>query len=221
MDPWTASVVKGLFGLEERRRVMKRLMLVGLLALAGMPVLAQEVPEGQRWIQQLSGGSIVPFSRQASRDFDLGLGGDLGVGYRFTRQFALSLNLGYYDLDQRFYGASSGEWIYVPLSLSARYSWTTERFRPYVSLGVGLAFNNYSFSIGSGGSGPQEHRAGTDLLLSPGLGMLFILGGDLAAFVQGRADFVFTPKAGPGQPPVDTPTIFLPILVGISFFPTK
>jgi hypothetical protein len=182
---------------------------------------AQEVPEGQRWIQQVDGGMVIPFDRRAFDSYGIGAGGDMAVGYRFTRQFSLSLTLGYYDLDQRFYGASSGEWIYVPLTAVARHSWNLGHFRPFATLGVGVAFNNYSYSVGLGGGPPRGSRAGTDFLLSPGIGALYILGGDMALFVQGRVDLLFTPAPRTGQPRVDTPTIFLPVLAGISFFPTK
>ncbi|SRR5579871_3132787 len=187
---------------------------MGLLLLAAWHCQAQEPAPNQRWIEQADGGFVFPVSPGASQNYGRGLGGDILVGYRIDRRFSLGLDLGYYDFDQKTLGAAGGEWVYTSLLGVARYTVGTGWVRPFLFGGIGLAFNNVSMG---GGAGTKANRSETGPLLSPGAGVLFILGDGLALFAQGRLDMDFVSPMGGLAP--ENPTLFFPLKAGISIFP--
>jgi hypothetical protein len=197
---------------------MKKLICVlSLLILPSCRVWAQEVlPEQERWIEQVDGGCVIPASAHVSQNYALGFGGDVLMGYRFSRQFSLSADLGYYDSDQKTLGGNAGEWDYTPLMAVARYNLNLGVIRPYLLLGAGVAFNSYSLTGGSA-TVSKSTRGETDFLLSPGLGALVVVAADMAVYIQGRLDMDFTP-AFAGLPPPDSPSLFIPIKLGMTFF---
>ena len=198
---------------------MKKLMLVvGVLVsfLGAGTCPGQGLPEKQRWIEQVDGGIVFPLSAAAAQGFNAGYGGDILIGYRFTRSFSLAADLGYYDCDQKVSGADSGEWLYVPLMAVARFNIGDGWMRPYAILGAGIAVNTYSLTPAY--SGIKVSNRETDLLLAPGLGVLCIVADDMALYVQGRMDVNFTTPGAAGSPFSDNPSIFLPIKGGLSFF---
>ncbi len=201
----------------------KGLLGIGLFifgaALIPFRLLAQELAPNQKWIEQADAGFVFPVSTNVSSVFNVGLGGDILVGYRFDRNFSLSTDLGYYDCDQKGpSGAAAGEWIYVPLMEVARYNFGSGRIRPYVLLGTGVAFNNYHETLINLGQSLDLSRVGTDFLLSPGAGVLFVVYSDAAVYLQARMDMNFTPNRSLSSPVVDNPSIFIPVKAGLSFF---
>ncbi len=187
-----------------------------LLAAAASPVFSQDLKENQRWIEQVDGGAVIPISKANSAGFGAGIGGDVLVGYRFDRDFSLSGDLGYYDCDQKKSGATAGEWLYTPLMAVARFNIGTGWIRPYLLLGAGLAFNTYSITPAY--SGIKASQQESDLLVSPGAGFLFVVASNMALYVQCRVDIDFTPEGAPGNPFTDSPSLFVPVKAGISFF---
>lgn len=183
-----------------------------VLALWGPVRAAEPMPENQRWIESIDGGFIFPLSSAASGQYDRGVGGDILIGYRFDPAFSLSADIGYYDCDQRLTGASTGEWLYVPILAVARWTFGSDWVRPYVLAGAGIAINNYNLTQGVWGHVANRE---TDLLLAPGAGVLFIVAPGTAFYLQTRLDLNFTT---PGGPWTDNPSIFLPIKGGLSFF---
>ncbi|HUO57859.1 MAG TPA: outer membrane beta-barrel protein [bacterium] len=192
----------------------KTWMGLGMALLLACPGLGQELSEKQKWIEQIDGGFVFPASQAAARGYAMGVGGDILVGYRFSRQFSLSADLGYYDCDQKFTGAVSGEWLYTPLMAVARLNFGPGWVKPFVSLGAGFAMNTYSLTVGGIKSSNHE----TDFLLAPGLGVMFIITDRMALYAQGRLDMNFTSLDGIGNPYTDSPTIFIPFKGGLSFF---
>lgn len=189
----------------------KILILAGLLVLTASPALAQ-LREDQKWIEQADGGFIFPLSPANSTIYGRGLGGDILVGYRLNRDFSVSADVGYYECDQKFYGSSLGSWSYSPILILARYNFGPGWFRPFLILGGGIAVNSYSETDPYFGA--ISHRE-TDPLLSPGMGLLFIVSPDTAFYVQARFDLNFTTVGGPW---VDNPSVFMPLKAGLSFF---
>ena len=183
-----------------------------LLFLAVLPAFSQELNEKQRWIEQADGGFVFPLSTAVAAGYARGYGGDILVGYRFDRDFSLSADLGYYDCDQTAASSSSGEWIYVPILAVARYNFGPGWVRPYVLLGAGVAVNTYTLTPGY--DGKLSNRE-TDLLLAPGLGVMFVVSKDTALYAQARFDLNFTTVGGPWT---DNPSVFMPLKAGLSFF---
>jgi hypothetical protein len=191
----------------------KILCLFGWLVLMVWPTLVRaQLSENQRWIEQVDGGFIFPISTAAGTLYDWGFGGDILIGYRFDRNFSLSADVGYYDCDEKSLGGDSGEWLYSPILLLARYNFGSGSVRPYLILGAGLAVNSYSLT--SSFLGQVSHRE-TNPLLSPGLGILFVVTRDTALYIQTRLDLNFSTANGPW---IDNPSIFLPLKGGLSFF---
>lgn len=189
-----------------------KFLVVGLLILAAVPAFSQELNENQKWIEQADGGFVFPVSPSVAAGYARGVGGDLLVGYRFDRNFSLSADLGYYDCDQKFLGANGGEWIYVPVLAVARYNFGPGWVRPFVLLGAGVAVNTYTLTPGYNGKLSDRE---TDLLLAPGAGVMFIVARDTALYVQARFDLDFSTVGGPWT---DSPSLFVPLKAGISFF---
>jgi len=187
-------------------------IIIALSAGTVMATWAGPLPEKQQWIEQGDGGFVLPLSRAASNGYAAGYGGDILVGYRFDRDFSLSADVGYFDCDQKVSGSSAGEWVYVPIMAVARMNFGPGPVRPYLLLGAGAAYNTYSLTPSYSG---RVSKKETDLLLAPGLGVLFIVNGDTALYVQGRFDLNFASQSGPFT---DTPTIFMPLKAGLSFF---
>jgi len=171
-----------------------------------------QLQEDQRWIEQVDAGGILPLSHAVGTLYDPGVGGDIVVGYRFDRTFSLSADVGYYDCDEKTLGGAAGEWIYSPILLMARYNFGSGNVRPFLILGAGLAVNTYSLTTSP--LGLVDHRE-TNPLLSPGLGVLFVVAKDTAIYVQTRLDLNFSTAGGPWT---DSPSLFLPVKAGLSFF---
>lgn len=188
------------------------LNIIWILFLAAAPALSQELNEKQRWIEQVDGGFVFPISTAVASGYTRGYGGDILVGYRFDRDFSLSADLGYYDCDQNFVGATGGEWIYVPIMAVARFNFGPGWVRPYVLLGTGVAVNTYTLTPGYSG---QLSNRQTDFLLAPGAGVLFVVARDTALYGQMRLDLNFSSSGGPWT---DSPSIFMPLKAGMSFF---
>jgi Outer membrane protein beta-barrel domain len=188
-------------------------MLAAWSALAVSPSFAaDQLNENQKWIEQADGGLAFPVSPAASKGYAMGYGGDILVGYRFTREFSLSADLGYYDCDQKGLGAEAGEWIYVPILAVARYNFGSGWVRPYLLFGAGAAVNTYTLTPGYTG---KLSKRETDPLVSPGAGLLFIVARDAALYFQVRWDLNFSTPEGPFS---DSPAVFMPVKGGISLF---
>jgi hypothetical protein len=183
-------------------------------ALAGN-ALAQ-LNDDQKWIEQADAGAVFPVSPVASSNYAVGYGGDLAVGYRFDRTVSLATSLGYYNMN--LVGAASsqpGGWIYVPLMEILRVNFGDGWVRPYVLLGLGASFNNFSIML------PQQPGKNSDLqtsfIAAPGLGVLFVIFRDMAFYVQSRLDLNFV-NGGAALPSADSPSVFIPVKAGLSFF---
>lgn len=187
---------------------------MGLLLLAAWPCWAQELTPNQRWIEQADGGFVFPTTSSAARNYGRGLGGDILVGYRLDPQFSLGLDLGYYDCDQRTLGTSGGQWNYTSALVVARYAIGQGWIRPFLFFGAGFAFNDVSLTPKAGDSVSDSE---TDPLLSPGAGVLFIVGDGVALFAQSRVDLDFTSSLSGLN--FQNPAIFIPVKAGVSIFP--
>lgn len=189
-------------------------VLIILLFLLAFPAFVRgQLSENQKWIEQVDGGFVVPGSTAVATNYSAGVGGDLLVGYRFNHDLSLSADLGYYDCDQKVTGANGGEWIYVPVLAVLRCNFGPRGWvRPFVSFGAGVAVNSYTLSPGYAG---KLSKRETDLLLAPGGGVIFIVSRDTALYVQARFDLNFSSPQGPWS---DSPTLFVPIKGGVSFF---
>lgn len=184
---------------------------VVLLMGTALPCLGQTQLGGQqRWIEQADAGFVFPYSKSASADYGAGVGGDLSIGYRFNRDINLSADLGYYNCGLR---GGGGQWSYLPGLLILRFNFGEGWVRPYLILGGGWALNVYSPPFTpSPGSASQVQ---VSPMVSPGVGLLFVLFHDLAVYGQVRFDMDY---ASPGGSWSDNPTVFMPLKAGLSFF---
>jgi hypothetical protein len=175
----------------------------------------------RRWIESVDGGVLIPASPLASKYYNPGIGGDITVGYRFDRNFSLSADLGYYFLKQNASSGESGQWNYVPLMALIRYtfgSFSSGPVHPYVLLGLGAAFNNYSPSVSAFGQTSNGLLNQGNLLICPGLGVLCKIDGETALFLQTRLDMNFVTSRNSVSAYADSPTLFIPIKAGLIFF---
>jgi hypothetical protein len=134
------------------------------------------------------------------------------MGYRFNRDFSLAADLGYFSSSQNTTGVTAGGWTYAPAMILLRYNIGSGWIRPYLLLGAGLVLNSYSITVGS--STPTNSEI--NLLLSPGLGISFILEQGFAVYLQSRLDTDFAPVSTE-LPLSENPTLFIPVKIGITF----
>jgi hypothetical protein len=201
----------------------KILVLAFLAALSASPLWADEIVSSpsdqlgtnQQWIERVEGTLDVPASSDASSALNLGFGGGLAIGYRLEPHLSLSLSSGYYQYAVKNIPASStsGYFSYVPLETVINYNLGDGSFRPYVSFGIGAAFNTYSSSSGA----LQTNSFETSFFMSPAIGFLQIISPKAALFVEGRMDMDFRANNALGMAN-GTPSIFVPIQAGLTFF---
>lgn len=191
---------------------MKKLLWVLLpLVLTGR-AWCQDLQPPFKWFEQVDGGAVIPASAEVARDYGVGLGGDILMGYRFNRDFSVAADLGYFSCAQNTTGVTAGGWTYAPAMILLRHNIGSGWIRPYLMLGAGCALNSYSIAVGS--SAPSNSEI--NLLLSPGLGISFILEPGLALYLQTRVDIDYTP-ASVALPLSDSPTLFVPVKIGLTF----
>jgi len=201
----------------------KILILAFLTALSASPLWADEIVSGQsdqlgtnqQWIERVEGTLGVPASSDASSALNLGFGGGLAIGYRLEPHLSLSLSSGYYQYAVKNIpsASTSGYFSYVPLETVINYNFGDGSFRPYVSFGIGAAFNTYSSSSGA----LQTNSFETSFFMSPAIGFLQIISPKAALFVEGRMDMDFRANNALGMAN-GTPSIFVPIQAGLTFF---
>jgi hypothetical protein len=192
---------------------MKYLFWVLLpLVLTGSQAWGQALSPIPKWFEQVDGGAVIPASAEVARDYGLGLGGDVLMGYRFNRDFSIAADLGYFYCGQNTTGVTAGGWTYAPAMILIRYNIGSGWIRPYLLAGGGFALNSYSIAVGS--SAPSNSEI--NLLFSSGFGISFILEPGLAVYLQTRLDTDFTPVSV-GLPLSDSPTQFIPVKMGITF----
>jgi hypothetical protein len=174
----------------------------------------------QKWIERVEGTLGIPSSSDATSALNLGFGGGLAFGYRLDRHLSASIASGYYQysLQNLPSGNTGGYFSYVPLEAVFNYNFGEGTFRPYVSFGFGAAFNTYSLTSSVQGNALQANVYETSFLLSPAIGFLQIISPRAAIFVEGRMDMDFRANGGSVGLNNGTPSVFIPIQAGLTFF---
>ena len=198
---------------------MKRSRLASLFWVLSASVLWAQQPlaDDQRWVEQVDVSIALPSFRTPVAP-DPGPGGDINLGYRFDRTWAIFFGTGYYQYNiPPSSPATSALLAYIPLVLILRTTLGDGPIRPYLFGGAGFALNTYSQINGPGDPIREVDRAETDLYLAPGVGVLYRFSSDMAVFLQTRIDIDFTSQNNLGIP-LGNPSVFIPIQAGISFF---
>jgi opacity protein-like surface antigen len=200
--------------------VMKRILVLAFLAaLSTSPLWADELGPHQEWIERVEGTLAFPDSNDTTSALNVGFGGGLSMGYRLDENFSISIASGYYQYDIKNIPANynGGYFSYVPLESVFTYHFGDGPFRPYVSFGIGAAFNTYSLSSNVQGSTLQTNSYETSFFMSPAVGFLQIISPQAALFVEGRMDMDYRANNALGLAD-GTPSIFIPIQAGLAFF---
>jgi hypothetical protein len=198
---------------------MKLLTVVILLWGLGVgAVWAQaDLKPEQQWIEQIDGSFSLP-SISTIEVSNPGYGGDINIGYRFDRTWALFFGTGYYQYGILTLGNATGAQLnYIPLTLFLRMTLCEGPFHPFIFVGGGAVINTYSQTFPAESAIQKSDQAEIDPYLAPGIGLLYRVESDLAVFMQTRIDLDFTSPNGLGIP-MEHPSIFIPIQAGISFF---
>jgi hypothetical protein len=176
-----------------------------------------DLSPNQRWIEQIDGSFSIPSFRNIVNP-ELGLGGDINIGYRFDRNLSFFIGTGYYQYNvPPGPGAASALLAYIPLVGILRLTLGDGLFHPYLFAGAGIALNTYTQNNAPGAPVAKISEAETDFYLAPGLGVLYRFSSDMAVFLQSRIDLDFTSPNGLGIP-LGNPSVFIPLQAGISFF---
>jgi hypothetical protein len=195
---------------------MKICGLIGFVLMFSVTSLwaQSDLAPDKQWIESVDGGFAIPTSPNVSQSFNWGYGGDILVGYRFDKDFSLSLDSGdyVYNLKNPATGTTTS-FSYVPLLVVARYNLIEGSVHPYVFFGTGVAINTTSVSPSAG---VKYSSSETDFLMAPGIGILVRVADGAGLFIQTRIDLDFIPMGG--MIPSDSPAIFVPVQAGLSFF---
>jgi hypothetical protein len=171
----------------------------------------------QQWIEQIDGSFAIP-SISTVEVSNPGYGGDINVGYRFDHTWALFFGTGYYQYNiLTATDAVSSQLNYIPLTLFFRMTLGEGPFHPFFFGGGGVVINTFTQTFPSGDPVHTVNQTEIDPYLGPGAGVLYKFSSDMAAFVQTRLDVDFTSFHGLGIP-MTSPSIFIPVQAGISFF---
>jgi len=205
---------------------MKKTLLLALFSvLLTSSLWADEVEPSdqlgpnQRWVERVEGTFGIPASGDVTSAVNLGFGGGLSFGYRFDPHFSISVASGYYQYDLKNVPSSNtgGNFAYIPLDMVFNYNFGDGEFRPYLSLGIGAAFNTYTLNSNEQGSAVQTIGYETGFFLSPAVGFLEVISPRAAIFVEGRMDMDMRSNNSLGMGN-GTPSIFIPIQAGLTFF---
>ncbi|MEJ2192101.1 MAG: outer membrane beta-barrel protein [Nitrospirota bacterium] len=120
-----------------------------LLAFAAMaflvsPLQARGAEESANYFV-LKAGGLFPTDDLEDLGFDAGFNGEMAVGHYLNRYFSLELGSGYFRTETDEDGADSTVWT-VPLTVTARGSYTLGRLEAYAGLGGGVYFVHFDFS---------------------------------------------------------------------------
>lgn len=130
--------------------------------------------------------------------------------------------------------AFSGDWYYFPVVALIQYSFSSEKDKvvPYVFGGAGVAFNSATVSATYNSQTVTASTTENDFLVCPGAGLKARLDEKVDVFLQVRLDINFTSQnnsdvitldapggtaKGNGNLSDDSPTLFLPIQMGLDF----
>ncbi len=170
-------------------------------------------------ILQLQGGIVIPMSSQAASMFDMGGGGEIQVGYAFSKDFSLSLEGGYEMtpvkssmLQSGFTSMSVG---HVPIELVGQYNIVMDGgVSPYIVLGVGIAMDSVSSSpaIPAGWT-----TSWTNPEIDPGIGVAFKAGDNMNIFVQAKYCMDMETTTGDKAQGNDSPLASIPIQIGLNY----
>ena len=191
---------------------MKKLLALALLfAIPSSIVWAQdELGPDQHWVEQVGGSVAFPASGDASKAYNVGFGGDFSISYRITPNISEGVMTGYYQFNiQNAPSGSNSNFSYVPLMEVTRCVIGDGDFRPYAFFGLGAAFNTLKLSPTS--------TTETDLLMSPGAGVLWAAFPKAALYVQGRLDVDFI-SDNISSAHSTNPSVFLPLEGGLIFY---
>jgi hypothetical protein len=192
------------------------LILVTWWALTVTMVFAQSSIESrQKWVVQVDGGYSTPVFRDMHK-LDPGYGGDISVGYRFDRTFGLFIGTGYYRFNIPFARIST-QLSCVPVDGILRVTLGKGHLHPFVFLGIGGVINTFTKTDSSVIAGSKTSQTEINFYMAPGLGIMYVFSKNKALFIQTRMDLDFTTYNGFGIP-MNSPTIFIPVQIGISFF---
>ena len=174
----------------------------------------------QKWIERVEGTLGIPSSSDATSALNLGFGGGLAFGYRLDPHLSASIYSGYYQYSLKNIPSANtgGYFSYVPLEAVFNYNFGDGSFRPYVSFGFGAAFNTYSLTSSVQGNSLQTNVYETSFLISPAIGFLQVISPRAALFVEARMDMDFRANGDSVGLNDGTPSIFIPIQAGLTFF---
>ena len=185
------------------------LLILALSWLSGGAGFAQTtLGPDQHWVEQIGGSLSIPSSGDASKTYQVGFGGNLGISYRITPNLSEGIETGYYQFNLQS-APSGSDFSYVPLMEVTKIIIGGGDLKPYVLFGFGAVFNSLKLS---GITTTQ-----TDLLMAPGAGVNWKAFPDAALFFQGRLDVNFISKniSSTGS---SNPAVFMPLEAGLVFY---
>ncbi|HVZ79197.1 MAG TPA: hypothetical protein VHE12_00195 [bacterium] len=199
-----------------------------------------------------SPGLAVPLGGKTTQEYLPGLSFEASFSFVLDPHWTLDLEGGTEDhpinsdylanLYQQDYGTPlpagttfQGGWSYIPVRLSARYSFPTGSgaVTPYLFWGAGVAFHSAQITTSYNGQSVTTSVSENTFLLSPGLGVAVKWGPDRELFFQGRLDMTFMSQDGQdtitlsgngmtgqakGNLSDDGTALFLPLQVGLRFW---
>ena len=154
--------------------VMKTLLIVMTWwVLTVTMVFAQSsIEPRQKWVVQVDGGYSTPVFKEAHR-LDPGYGGDISIGYRFNRTFALLFGTGYYRYNIPFASIST-QLTCVPVDGIFRMTFGKGHLHPYFFCGLGGITNTFTKTDFAAIPASKTSQTEINFYMAPGLGIMYV-----------------------------------------------
>ena len=125
---------------------------------------------------QLSVGASLGTQVDTEDDNTVGFGVGINAEYLIVPNFGLGVNFGYYIMDREKDGGVTSTAYLMPFTLTGKYYFLTEKFRPYVGADMGL----YTIGLRVSGSSLSINYSDTNFGFGPVAGFQFGLSDNLA-----------------------------------------
>ncbi len=211
-----------------------RILIIGLLAMALTTSAVWADGTDQKMFLQFQGGVGFPASTndRTLNVYDMGLNGEVMVGYWIAPQISLGLESGYDNIPGKAVGIgisdkngylgrgtiTAASVNHIPLVLIAQVNLAPNDapVKHYLMVGLGVDFDFLGSTVVSYGGTTSYPEAGTIWVnpeIDPGLGVAFSLGNNTNLFFQSKLEMTFPAS----QESFDNPIMSIPIQTGLNF----
>ena len=140
---------------------------------------------------QLNVGASIGTQISTEKEGKTGFGLGINAEYLINPNIGLGANFGYYILDTEKEDGVTATAYLMPITLTGKYYFLTENFRPYAGVDVGLYTLGVHASTKTDGLSVSMNISDTKFGLGPVVGFQFGLSNNLALDVNAKYSHIF------------------------------